>query len=157
MENMFQCRLEWAIVYYVFFNLYDKSVCNAYLSETLIYIDYEFIFISDKPTIIEQSNTTVNEGDRVILSRLIDSNPLSNVSWYNGSEYLITQFSVNNSTFIIEKALCTDTKNFTLVASNLVAKITALVELLVNCKYSICVFLIHSLSDQSIQCQSLFK
>lgn len=141
----------------MFFNLYDKSVCNAYLSETLIYIDYELIFISDKPTIIEQSNTTVNEGDRVILSRLIDSNPLSNVSWYNGSEYLITQFSVNNSTFIIEKALCTDTKNFTLVASNLVAKITALVELLVNCKYSIFVFLIHSLSDQSIQCQSFFK
>lgn len=107
-----------------------------------------WIFFSDKPTIIEQASTTVNESDRVILSRLIDSNPLSNVSWYKGSEYLITEFSVNITTFIIKKALCTDTNNFTLVASNLVANNTALVELIVNCKYIICIFLMHKLSDQ---------
>lgn len=82
--------------------------------------------------------TLVNESEQVTLIRQIVSNPLSNVSWYNGSELLTTQQLVENATILIKKATCTDTKNFTLVASNIVQKnVTALVELIVNCKYNI--------------------
>lgn len=80
----------------------------------------------------------MNESDQVTLIRQIVSNPLPNVSWYNGLELLKTELLVMNATFIIEKAMCTDTKNFTLVASNTVkTNVTASVELIVNCEYSI--------------------
>lgn len=80
----------------------------------------------------------MNENEQVTLHREIISNPLSNVSWYNGSELLSNQWSVTNATFNIEKATCTDTKNFTLLASNGVQEdVTAMVELIVNCKYDI--------------------
>lgn len=80
----------------------------------------------------------MNESEQVTLIRQIVSNPLSNVSWYNGSELLVTQFSVPNATLHIEKATCMDTNNFTLVASNSVQNnVTALVELVVNCEYNI--------------------
>lgn len=92
-------------------------------------------FLLDKPEIVGQPSTIVNEGDRVILAREIVSNPLSNVSWYNGTELLKTMNSVKNATLVIKKALCTDTKNFTLVAGNTVDRnVTALVELIVNCE-----------------------
>lgn len=71
----------------------------------------------------------------VILFREIVSNPLSDVSWYNGTELLITEKSVKNATLVIDKALCTDTKNFTLVAGNTVDRnVVAFVELIVNCE-----------------------
>lgn len=42
---------------------------------------------------------------------------------------------MKNATLIIEKASCTDTTNFTILASNTEEKnVTATVELLVNCK-----------------------
>nr|XP_022323489.1 hemicentin-1-like isoform X2 [Crassostrea virginica] len=88
-----------------------------------------------KPTILEKPLTIVNESERVELTRSIFSNPLSNVSWYDGEDILKNETSVNTTHIIIEKVKCTDTKNFTLVASN--AKewnATSLVELIVNCK-----------------------
>lgn len=88
-----------------------------------------------KPDILDEPTTIVNETDYVLLSREIVSNPLANVSWYNGSELLYTLIAERNATFIIKKAVCTDTKNFTLVASNTVKEnVSALVELIVNCK-----------------------
>lgn len=94
----------------------------------------------DKPEILENNPTTlVNETEQVTLIRQIVSNPLSNASWYNGSELLVTQPLVMNATFYIKEATCTDTKNFTLVASNIVQEnVTALVELIVNCECIIC-------------------
>lgn len=90
----------------------------------------------DKPKIVDTPSTTVNEGDRVILKTVIVSNPLANVSWHNGSELLDYQVSVTAATLTIEKATCTDTRNFTLIASNTVERnVSALVELLVNCKW----------------------
>lgn len=85
------------------------------------------------------NNTTiVNESEQVTLVRQIISNPLSNISWYNGSDLLETRWLVTNATFTIKKATCTDTTNFTLVASNSVQKnVTALVELIVNCEYGL--------------------
>ena len=78
----------------------------------------------------------VNETDRVVLTRNIYSNPLANVSWFDGTQLLQTQTSVNTTSFIIETVLCTDTKNFTLVASNTVqSNVTSRVELIVNCEY----------------------
>lgn len=89
----------------------------------------------DKPKIVGKPSTIVNESERVILAREIISNPLSNVSWYNGTELLKTGNSVKNATLVIEKALCTDTKNFTLVAGNTVDRnVSAFVELIVNCE-----------------------
>lgn len=80
----------------------------------------------------------MNENEQVTLYRQIVSNPLSNVSWYNGSDLLKNQWSVRNATFNIEKATCTDAKNYTLLANNGVKEnVTALVELIVNCKYDI--------------------
>lgn len=93
------------------------------------------VSVQYKPEIEQKPSTIVNESDKVILTREIVSNPSSDVYWYYRSELLVTQSSTKNATLIIEKAMCTDTKNFTLVASNTVEKnVTALVELRVNCK-----------------------
>lgn len=90
---------------------------------------------SDKPEILDKPSTLVNESEKVIITRTIVSNPLADVYWYRGQQLLQTQLLVNKTTFIIEKASCTDTTNFTLVASNEVERnVTALVELMVNCK-----------------------
>lgn len=90
----------------------------------------------DKPEIIDKPSTLVNESEKVILTRTIVSNPLVDVQWYKGFKLLYSQLSVKNATYILEKASCTDTLNFTLVASNEVERnVTALVELLVNCEF----------------------
>lgn len=86
--------------------------------------------------IVTKQKTIVDEDEHVTLYREIDSNPLSNVTWYVGSEQLKSERSVENATFTIEKAMCTNTQNYTLVASNTVeSNVTALVELIVNCEY----------------------
>ena len=78
----------------------------------------------------------VNETERVVLTREISSNPLANVSWYDGQELLKSEIAVSTTIFIIEKTRCTDTKNFTLIASNaLQINVTSFAELIVNCKY----------------------
>lgn len=90
----------------------------------------------DKPEIIDKPSTLVNESEKVILTRTIVSNPLVDVQWYKGFKLLYSQLSVKNAIYILEKASCTDTTNFTLVASNEVERnVTALVELLVNCEF----------------------
>lgn len=77
----------------------------------------------------------VNKSEKVVPTREISSNPLSNVSWYNGRHFLIYEFRVNMTSFIIDKAKCTDTTNFTLIASNASHwNVTASIELIVNCK-----------------------
>nr|XP_022339540.1 uncharacterized protein LOC111134632 isoform X4 [Crassostrea virginica] len=88
-----------------------------------------------KPVIQEKTSTIVNETERAELIREVDSNPLSDISWYDGAELLKTQTSVKIANLTIENALCTDTKNFTLSVSNTVQRnVTSLVELIVNCK-----------------------
>ena len=78
--------------------------------------------------------TFVNETNRVVLTREIDSNPLSTVSWYDGSELLKTQIFAKITNLTIERASCTDTKNFTLRVSNVVQRnVESTVELIVNC------------------------
>lgn len=78
----------------------------------------------------------VNETERVVLTREISSNPLANVSWYDGQELLKSEIAVSTTSFIIEKTRCTDTKNFTLTASNALQRnVTSFAELRVNCKY----------------------
>lgn len=78
----------------------------------------------------------VNENERVALTRGISSNPLSDAFWYDESHLLKSEISVKTTYLIIEKAKCTDTKNFTLIASNALQRnVTSLVELIVNCKY----------------------
>lgn len=80
----------------------------------------------------------MNENEQVTLWSQIISNPLSNVSWYNGSDLLKNQWLVRNATFNIKKVTCTDTKNYTLLANNGVKEnVTDLVELIVNCEYDI--------------------
>lgn len=103
----------------------------------LLYRVLVYILCLDKPHVIDSPSITINETDRVVLTKEIASNPLSNVSWYNGSELLLTQYAVRTASFIIQKATCTDTKNFTLIASNIVERnVSALVEVIVNCKWS---------------------
>lgn len=109
--------------------LYD---CNVHLRINFL---TNSIF-TDKPQLEENDVTVVNENERVVVTRRISSNPLSNISWYDGSVLLKSEMAVNSTTFIIEKARCTDTKNFTLIVSNsLQSNVTSLVELIVNCKY----------------------
>ncbi|XP_078310218.1 contactin-5-like isoform X2 [Crassostrea virginica] len=91
-----------------------------------------------KPVVENTIPTIVNETERVELIREIDSNPLSNISWYNGAELLKTQTSVTIANLTIQNASCADTKNFTLSASNIVQRnVTSMVELIVNCKPTI--------------------
>ena len=94
--------------------------------------------MTDKPSIEEKAVVIANEAERVVLTRQISSNPLSNVSWFDGSQLLVSETTVNTTNFIIEKARCTDTKNFTLVVSNTPEwTVTSLVELIVKCKFTI--------------------
>lgn len=89
-----------------------------------------------KPEIANKSRKIVNETAEILLSREIVSNPLSNVSWFNGSILLQRQSSVKTAIYNKKNAACTDTTNFTLIANNGVGgNVTAFVELIVNCKY----------------------
>lgn len=101
------------------------------------YTLFSIFLLIDKPEILEKHSINIaNESEKVILTREIISNPLANVSWYNESDLLENQFSVTTASYTIQAAMCTDTKNFTLVASNRVRQnVTAMVELFVNCKY----------------------
>ena len=75
----------------------------------------------------------VNKSEGVVLTREISSNPLPNVSWYNGPQFLDSEVRVNNTSFIIDKAKCTDATNFTLIASNALQwNVTSRIELIVN-------------------------
>ncbi|XP_065933048.1 neural cell adhesion molecule 1 isoform X2 [Magallana gigas] len=88
-----------------------------------------------QPAIENRQLQIVNESETVILTRNISGNPVSNVSWFNKTELLKTETSVTTTSFFIERATCSDTQNFTLVASNGVgSNATAVVELIVNCK-----------------------
>ena len=92
--------------------------------------------LTDKPSIVERDFIVVNETERVVLTREISSNPLANVSWYDGGQLLKSEIAVSTTSFIIEETKCTDTKNFTLTASNaLQMSVTSFAELRVNCKY----------------------
>eukprot|EP00105_Crassostrea_gigas_P023187 XP_011442936.1 PREDICTED: contactin-5 isoform X2 [Crassostrea gigas] len=88
-----------------------------------------------QPAIENRQLQIVNESETVILTRNISGNPVSNVSWFNKTELLKTETSVTTTSFFIERPTCSDTQNFTLVASNGVgSNATAVVELIVNCK-----------------------
>lgn len=105
------------------------------LFQQFLIINY-FHFLSDEPAIEIAPRYIVNETDKVVLISIIDSNPLSNISWYTGSELLQYHPLAKKTNFTIGKASCTDTKNFTLLASNTVrSNVTAFTELLVNCKF----------------------
>ncbi|XP_078323846.1 neural cell adhesion molecule 1-like isoform X4 [Crassostrea virginica] len=92
------------------------------------------------PSIEERNVLVVNETERVTFTREIFSNPLSDVLWLDGRHLLESETSKTSETsvttsFIIQNARCTDTKNFTIVASNeLQRNVTSQVELIVNCK-----------------------
>uniref|UniRef100_K1S6Y6 Hemicentin-1 n=1 Tax=Magallana gigas TaxID=29159 RepID=K1S6Y6_MAGGI len=86
-----------------------------------------------QPAIENRQLQIVNESETVILTRNISGNPVSNVSWFNKTELLKTETSVTTTSFFIERPTCSDTQNFTLVASNGVgSNATAVVELIVN-------------------------
>lgn len=111
---------------------YNCTATNSVGTSAAISIEVD---VQYKPKIEDNPSIIVNESEKLILTREIDSNPLSNVSWYNGSQFVYTQFSVKKATLIIEKASCTDTTNFTILASNTEeTNVTAMVELFVNCK-----------------------
>lgn len=96
------------------------------------------IVILDQPEFVKKSIQQVNESEKITLARDIVSNPLSDASWYYGTQLLKTQTSVKTTTYTIENTTCTDTKNYTLVASNGIGNtVTATVELIVNCKICI--------------------
>lgn len=100
------------------------------------YWNFLIFLLADKPSIAWKGALVVNESSVVNLTREISSNPLSNASWYDGSKLLVSEMAVNTTTLIIHAARCTDTKNFTLTASNLLQlNVTSLVELIVNCEY----------------------
>lgn len=94
----------------------------------------------------------VNENGTANISGRIDSNPLSNASWYKGEQLLKNQSLVNTTFLIIERAKCTDTKNYTLVVRNILeVNVTSEVELFVNCEFTL-----HYLHNLSIVCWNHF-
>lgn len=96
------------------------------------------ILFLDQSTIERRSLQVVNESEKFTITRYIVSNPLSDASWYNGTQLLKTQTTVKTASYTIENTMCTDTKNYTLVASNGIGNtVTATVELIVNCKICI--------------------
>ena len=102
-------------------------------------------FWADKPVIKNKTLTIVYNTENAELIREIDSNPLSNISWYDGAVCLDTQTSVKIANFTIKNVSCVDTKNFTLSASNTVQRnVTSMVELIVNCKLAWCIAKVRS-------------
>lgn len=95
------------------------------------------VFVLDQPTIEHKPLQIVNESEAVKLTREISSNPVSNAFWYDKMDLLKSELSVTTTTFNIKNATCTDAKNFTLVVQNKVGNDTALVGLIVNCKYAV--------------------
>ncbi|XP_078334163.1 neural cell adhesion molecule 1-like isoform X2 [Crassostrea virginica] len=111
---------------------YSCAASNTVGTSESATIDVDVLY---KPSIEERDVKVVNETERVLLTREISSNPLANVSWYDGRQLLKSEMAVNTTTFIIEKTKCTDTKNFTLTASNASQRnVTSLAELIVNCR-----------------------
>lgn len=116
----------------------DQEVLYMYVSLFLIgkFTCIDIIYYLDQPSIENIPLEIVNESSAVSLKREISSNPLSNVSWYRVTELLITQIYVSIATLYIGQAKCTDTQNFTILASNGIEhNISVSVELIVNCKY----------------------
>lgn len=115
-----------------------------------IYISIPFVCINsfvlhlfvDHPIIKGKLHYIANESERVTLALIITSNPLSNVTWYDNNEKLLTEENITSDVFThkitsslsIVSAKCTDTKNFTVVTSNGIKIVEASVELIVNCK-----------------------
>lgn len=87
-----------------------------------------------KPVIQDKPPQFVNESETVTLTRDISSKPSSDAFWYRKMKSLKNQTSVTTASFTIERATCTATKNYTLVARNRIGNDTASVELIVNCK-----------------------
>ncbi|XP_078334121.1 kin of IRRE-like protein 3 isoform X1 [Crassostrea virginica] len=125
--------------YYTIYNIdrqrsgsYSCTASNAVgtSNPATITIDVQY-----EPLIEDEAVKIVNENERVVLTRRISSNPLSNAFWYDGTHLLKSETSVKTTNFTIEKAKCTDTNNFTLIASNALQRnVTSLVELIVNCR-----------------------
>lgn len=91
--------------------------------------------ILDQPTLERRSLQIVNKSEKITLIRDIVSNPLSDASWYYGTQLLKTQTSVTTATYTIENTTCTDTKNYTLVVKNGIGNtVKAMEQLIVNCK-----------------------
>lgn len=98
---------------------------------------------ADQPTIEGQLHYIVNESKSVTLILVITSNPLSNVTWCDEKKQLLTHEKIDSemftqkitSTYSIDAAECTDTKNLTVETSNGIGRlVNASVELIVNCK-----------------------
>lgn len=103
------------------------------------------IVFLDQQTIKRRSLQIVNESEKITLTRDIVSNPLSNASWYDGTQLLKTEISVKTATFTKENTIYTDTKNYTLVVSNGIGNtVTAMVDLIVNCKIFLSLHLLKS-------------
>lgn len=103
----------------------------------LKYVLWFWISFVDQPTIENKPQAIVNESEKVFLSRNISSNPLSNASWYDGNNLLKTQVSARAANYILVRASCEDTKNFSLVVSNGIGNaVNTLVGLIVNCEYN---------------------
>lgn len=146
LDNLLQPEINyvekiWTIVSYGHLYETKRRVNVTFLSETdrFFVFFYVTIFIFTflvKPQIADKGRTIVNESAEILLSRDITSNPLSNVTWFNGSILLKSQYSVPTATYTKRNATCTDTTNLTLIASNGVeGNVTAFVELIVNCEY----------------------
>lgn len=58
--------------------------------------------ILDQPTLERRSLQIVNKSEKITLIRDIVSNPLSDASWYYGTQLLKTQTSVTTATYTIE-------------------------------------------------------
>ncbi|XP_078334124.1 kin of IRRE-like protein 3 isoform X2 [Crassostrea virginica] len=111
---------------------YNCTASNTVGTSEAATIDVDVLY---EPLIEDEAVKIVNENERVVLTRRISSNPLSNAFWYDGTHLLKSETSVKTTNFTIEKAKCTDTNNFTLIASNALQRnVTSLVELIVNCR-----------------------
>uniref|UniRef100_A0A8W8P1S0 Uncharacterized protein n=1 Tax=Magallana gigas TaxID=29159 RepID=A0A8W8P1S0_MAGGI len=109
-------------------NNYNNEVKGSDSQAMVVNVQYQ-------PTIDRRSLQIVNESEKISLTRDIVSNPVSNVSWYYGSQLLKTQPSVTTATYTVENTTCIDTKNYTLLVSNGIGNtVTARVDLIVNCK-----------------------
>lgn len=126
------------ILYFVRTEIND-CIFFFYQTEILLFIIVDCNF---RPANDREEITTNNKWE---WGNHTNQRPLSNASWYDGKQMLKTEISVKTATLTIENTMCTDTKNYTLVVSNGIGNtVTAMVNLIVNCKIFLSLHLLKS-------------
>jgi hypothetical protein len=86
--------------------------------------------------VVINTTDTVEENTTVILTCLIEGNPVPTVTWsLNGKILQTTQESTTKSSLMVDSARCNNTGNYTCTANNSIGNSEKQLMLYVTCEY----------------------